>query len=405
MGRGVNYDCIIVGGGVAGSVLAGLLGRQGKKVLLLEKTQAPSALVRPEIIWPATTKVLASLIPAKSLAADVLLPLGSVEVLGGRGESLLLSRAFLQRAGIERCSLEPNHLCQQLLSLDSFELRRGMEVTGVLRDRGRVMGVRSSEAGTDRQHEFLARYTVGNDGAHSFVRQECGLPMRTRIFPIDFLCFGFKWPRRFEGPTTRVWFNTGDFASGILALFALPLPNGRGAGLVAVRPWIFDRPGDTQQRWSRFCEIDIGIQDVMGARRFPNDLVRIRRPWGHAPRYGCDGMIVMGDAAHPVSPIGGQGTNMAVADAATFADLLRRNVPDPLEEYTRFRRPANRRSLRFTRNAARLLQLPTYCLPGFALRVAFRWVCRHPSSLVSTIQYASTAFRANNRHLPPGSLA
>ena len=322
----MQYDFLIVGGGVAGGVLAGLLGRQGKRVLVLEKATEPAGMIRPEIVWPATTEVLGSLIPAERLAADVLLRLGSVEVRGGNGESLLLSRAFLDGAGIERCSLEPNKLREQLLSLDSFELRRGVEVTGLLRERGRVVGARSREVGTDRQHEFLARHTVGNDGVHSFVRREGGLPMRTRMFPLDFLCFGFVWPS-------------------------------------------------------------------------------IRRRWGHAPRYGCDGLILMGYAAHPVSPVGGQGTNMAVADAATFADLVQETVPDLLGEYERRRRPGNERSLRFTRNAARLLQLPSYCLPGFALRGAFRWVCRHPSALVNTIRYASTAFRANTERLSPGSVA
>ena len=401
----MQYDFLIVGGGVAGGVLAGLLGRQGKKVLVIEKATEPAGLIRPEIVWPATTGVLGSLIPRERLAADLLLRLGSVDVRGGNGESLLLSRAFLDGAGIERCSLEPNKLREQLLSLDGFELRRGVEVTGLLRERGRVVGVRSREVGGDRQHEFLARHTVGNDGVRSFVRQECGLPMRTRMFPLDFLCFGFVWPSRFEGRSTRVWFNTHGLASGILALFAVPLPNGKGAGLIAVRPWIFDRPGETQQGWSRFREIDSGIVDVMGAQQFPGDLTRIRRRWGHAPRYGCDGLILMGDAAHPVSPVGGQGTNMAVADAATFADLVQENVPDLLGEYERRRRPANGRSLRFTRNAAYLLQVPSYCLPGFALRGIFRWVCRHPSAVVNTIRYASTAFRANTERLSPGSVA
>lgn len=407
----MQYDFLIVGGGVAGGVLAGLLGGQGKKVLVLEKATEPAGLIRPEIVWPATIDVLGSLIPREPLVADALLRLGSVEVRGGDGESLLLSREFLEDAGIERCSLEPNVLREQLLGLDSFELRRGVEVTGLLKERGRVVGVRGREVGTRRKHEFLARHTVGNDGVRSFVRQEAGLPMRTRMFPLDFLCFGFAWPSGFEGPTTRVWFNTRGLTSGILALFALPLPNGKGAGLVAVRPWIFDRPsvfdlpGETQQSWKRFCEIDGDIMDVIGDRQFPADLARIRRPWGHAPRYGCAGLVLMGDAAHPVSPVGGQGTNMAVADAATFADLVRENVPDLLGEYERRRRPANRRSLRFTRNAAGLLRLPSYCLPGFALRGVFRWVCRHPSALVNSIRYASTAFRANPERLSPGSVA
>ena len=242
----MQYDFLIVGGGVAGGVLGGLLGRQGKKVLVLEKALAAPRLVRPEIVWSATTKILGLLIPKARLAADVLLRLGSVEVRGGNRASLLLSHELLERAGIERWSLEPNELREQLLSADTFELRRGFEVTGILKENERVVGVRGREAGTSQEHEFLARHTVGNDGVGSFVRQECGLAMRTRMFPLDFLCFGFSWPSSFAGLTTRVWLNTAALDSGILAMFAVPLPHGKGAGLIAVRPWIFDRPSEAQ---------------------------------------------------------------------------------------------------------------------------------------------------------------
>ena len=401
----MQYDFLIVGGGVAGGVLAGLLGRGGKKVLVLEKALAPPRLVRPEIVWPATTKVLSSLIPKERLAADVLLCLGSVEVRAGNGASLLLSQEFMNNAGIERWSLEPNELREQLLGVGTFELRRGVEVSGVLREKDSVAGVRGRDLTTSREHEFLARYTIGNDGVRSLVRQQCGLAMRTRMFPLDFLCFGFPWPSTIPGPTTRAWLNTEALDSGVLAMFALPLPNDRGVGLIAVRPRVFDWPHEAQRGWNHMRAIDDCITDVVGARQFPGDFARIRRPWGHAARYSCPGTVLLGDAAHPVSPVGGQGTNMAIADAGTFANLALNNVPDLLAEYERRRRPANNRSLRFTRTAARLLGLPGYCLPGFAVNGVFRWLRRHPATLVNLIQHASTAFQANPERLSPGPAA
>ena len=94
---------------------------------------------------------------------------------------------------------------------------------------------------------------------------------------------------------------------------------------------------------------------------------------------------------------------MAVADAATFAGLALANVPDLLAEYECQRMPANQRSLRFTREAAALLRLPGFCLPSFAVHGVFRWLCRHPSTLINTILYASTAFQGNSERLSPGS--
>jgi 2-polyprenyl-6-methoxyphenol hydroxylase-like FAD-dependent oxidoreductase len=395
----MTYDFLIVGGGVAGGVLAGLLGRGGKKVLLLEKSVAPSPIVRPEIVWPHTVRVFESLIPGDQLA-DTVLPLGSVEVWPGDDPLLVLSDDFLGRAGVERCSLEPNLLREQLLGAGEFELRRGVEVNGLLEDNGRVVGVRARDLATSREHDFMARYTIGNDGVRSFVRDECGIRMRTRIFPLDLLCFGFDWPESIPRLTTRVWLNTGALDSGIIAMFALPLPNGKGAGMIAVRPWIFDKADLTERAWRGFSAIDGAITGVMNGKRFPADLARIRRPWGHAGRYSHPGVVLMGDAAHPVSPVGGQGTNMAVADAAVFAELALAGVPDLAAEYERQRMPANTRSLRFTRHAARLLGLPGFLLPGFGVNFVFRWLRRNPATLVDTILYASTAFQGRTKALP-----
>ena len=56
-------DFLIVGGGIGGYVLANLLGRRGKHVLVLEKSRTPSPQNRPEILWPATVELLRTLIP------------------------------------------------------------------------------------------------------------------------------------------------------------------------------------------------------------------------------------------------------------------------------------------------------------------------------------------------------
>ena len=86
----------------------------------------------------------------------------------------------------------------------------------------------------------------------------------------------------------------------------------------------FDTIPSVEAPWNRFCAADPTIREVIRDRRFPHDFVRIRRPWGHAPRYGGEGAILMGDAAHPVSPAGGQGANMSVANATVLAELALR---------------------------------------------------------------------------------
>ena len=335
----MNPDFLIVGAGIGGTVLAELLGRSRKKVLVLEKETAAPQWVRPEILWPATVRSLFSLAPRETWEEDALLPQRGVKLHTRRGMFQLLSPESLAKTGVD-----------------------------------------------------------GDDGVHSRVRQACGLEMKTKLFPIDFLCFGFSWPASFEAATPNAWLDIDGPHSAILALLAVPLPQRRGAGVLLVRPELFETDGLPEQAWRQFCSIDAAIQDVVQDRRFPGDFVRVRRPWGHAPRYGKEGAILMGDAAHPVSPAGGQGANMSVADARALADVALHAPSHLLEEYERRRREANARSLRFTQGAARLLALPGWTTPPTSLLISVvHWANRHPSVITPFIRYVSTAFEERRR--------
>lgn len=105
-----------------------------------------------------------------------------------------------------------------------------------------------------------------------------------------------------------------------------------------------------------------------------------------------EGAILIGDAAHPVSPAGGQGANMSVADACVLAELAPRGEPDLLAEHERRRRPVNERSMGPTRMTARIWELPEWCSPPAIVFALVRWLPRHPSLLRRAIRSGATAF-------------
>src|SRR5206468_3490949 len=160
----MTYDFLIVGGGIGGAVLANLLGRRGRRVLVLEKARAPAPQNRPEILWPATVDVLRTLIP-KDLEGRWLLPLrGGVFVSGGR-PLLQIGPEVFRAAGVQPYSTANTR--ELLLQQAPCEHWRGVEVAEVLRDGGRVVGVRARDTAGGASRELLAGWTVGDDGVHS----------------------------------------------------------------------------------------------------------------------------------------------------------------------------------------------------------------------------------------------
>ena len=99
----------------------------------------------------------------------------------------------------------------------------------------------------------------------------------------------------------------------------------------------------------------------------------------------------MGDAAHPVSPAGGQGANMSVADAAAIAEVALRGESGLIDEYERRRRPANQRAMRPTRIGHFMLgQFPP---PTPVVAAMLRRLAARPSIVARGVRAVAGAFR------------
>lgn len=424
----MSSDFLIVGGGIGGLVLAELLGRGGKRVVVLERSTGPPPWNRPELLWPATIELLSSLVPVSRWREQAAVPLAGMKVaLPTRGRESIaaeiqhhgqsssqlspdplapagsdhfvwgISPDLLAEIGVHPWSTDPNQSRELLMTLGSFELHRGVEVQSILQEKGRVVGARTRDVAGGKERDWLAELTVGDDGAHSLVRAACGIDLRTRIFPRDLLCFQCDWPALLQADAGHVWPNRVQPRSGILAIGILPVPGGRGVGVAPIRPDLAGDEANARKAWNALVQSNSVLASIVGDHRYPEDVQRVRRPWGHASRYGAPGGLIMGDAAHPVSPAGGQGANMSVADGRAIAELVLAGAKyarhsDLLAAYERIRRGANRRSLRFTRGAAFALGLPDWLLPTPLLFTLVGLFGRRRWLLSQFVRFAATAF-------------
>jgi 2-polyprenyl-6-methoxyphenol hydroxylase-like FAD-dependent oxidoreductase len=196
----------------------------------------------------------------------------------------------------------------------SFRLMRSTEATGVVRDGNRVVGVTYRDGAGVK--EMRAELTVACDGRGSTVRSAVGLTPHGFGAPMD--VWWFRLPRRPDDPTGlagtlkaghgTIMIDRGDYYQ-----IAYIIPKGtdsemRSEGiealhrvLVSMVPWLADRVA-TLKSFD-----DVKLLDVQ--------LNRLRR-------WYSDGVLCIGDAAHAMSPVGGVGINLAVADAVAAARVL-----------------------------------------------------------------------------------
>ena len=314
----VSVRCCIAGGGPAGMMLGLLLARAGVDVLVLEKHADFLRDFRGDTLHPSTLEVMHELGLLDTLLK---LPHQKVSRLKGQFGDLALTVADFTHLPT-RCrfiAFMPqwdflNFLAQEGARYPSFQLRMRAEVTDVIQEKDRIVGLRAQTP--DGQVEIRADLSVGADGRHSVVRARAGLPVEEFGAPMDVLWF--RLSRRSDDPEDPI----GRFDTGRIFImlnrgeywqcgFVIPkdsLDEIHARGLPAFResvaqlaPFLADRVGE--------------LQDWEGIKLLTVQVDRLRR-W-YRP-----GLLCLGDAAHAMSPVGGVGINLAIQDAVAAANLL-----------------------------------------------------------------------------------
>ncbi len=313
--------CCIVGGGPGGMILALLLVRQGVPVTLLEAHKDFDREFRGDTVHPSTLEILDEIGLAERLhqlrhvkaygptiqAADG--PFSPVDFrrLKTRFPYIMLIRqdVFLE------------FLAAEAKTYPHFRLEMGANVLRLVEEDGAVRGVRYLAA--EGWHEVRALLTVGADGRFSMVRHLAGIePIKTSP-PMDVLWF--RLPRLPEDPQVTGGATGGIGRGHLFAVLdrhdywqaAYIIPKGqyqevRAAGLEALRRSIigidprFAKHVEHLTDWHQFS-----LLSVESSR---------------CPRWYMPGLLLIGDAAHVMSPVGGVGINYAIQDAVVAANVL-----------------------------------------------------------------------------------
>ena len=350
-------DIVIAGGGIGGVIAAELLARARRRVLVLERSIAPPPFLRPEIIWPSAAHTLFNFHDRIAWETDSLLAVGGLTVHFGGNARPVITRELLRTAGLQPFFTDPNQLRERLLADCTGEVRRGIEVIDVIRNRETVRGVSAREIQSGKEFVVEADVVVGDDGPESRIRSALGIEMKLRRFPVDFFVREHPWPEGLPGYVAHALIAPREDRSGLYGFGFVPVPGKRTACVAAVRGNVDGASPDLSAAWNATLSAAGDFSALWCDVNFPNAFSRVSRKWGHVARYGEGNAVLIGDAAHPVSPAGGQGANMAIADAVMLARVIMDGANDLARALDSIRRAPNSRGLRPTRLAHRVFEM------------------------------------------------
>ena len=318
MGRAV-----VVGAGPGGAVLAYLLSRRGIETTLVERQDDFAREFRGEVLLPGGLEPFEQMglwetfqsVPQVDFVG------ANLYVLGKPVLSLALSADQFGRYG-PRWVSQPG-LLEMLVAEagkhPSFRFLRGTAATALLEEGGRFVGVRvRGDAG---EEELRADLVVGADGRTSIVRRRAGVAARADETPMDIVwCKIPMFGPLADPPRLRA------YAGGGHLLVVAPVYDG-----TLQLGWVIPKGsfGEIRERGMPDC------LDAMARHASPDFAAHLRAhrqdaisPFLLSTVLDCveawtrPGLLLVGDAAHTMSPVGAQGLNVAIRDALVAANHL-----------------------------------------------------------------------------------
>lgn len=337
----LHTTCCIVGGGPAGVMAGYLLARAGVKVVVLEKHQDFFRDFRGDTIHPSTLELMNRLKLLDEFLRRPHQELRQLEVHFGRRVVHIADFSHLPT----RCKFIAfmpqwdflNFLAEQARQYPTFGLRTRTNVTDLLWENDRIVGVKADTPAGPLQ--VRAALVIGADGRSSIVRQRAGLEVIDTGAPIDVLWFRL---RKQEGDPSQafgfvaigqfmVLIDRGDYWQCAYIIRKGDFDAKKQAGLKAFGeevarcvPFFGNRIDDIHD-WEQVKLLSVKVDHL--------------RQW-HRP-----GLLCIGDSAHAMSPVGGVGINLAIQDAVAAARLLAPRLLNQTLRLADLKRVQDRRKL------------------------------------------------------------
>jgi 2-polyprenylphenol 6-hydroxylase len=330
---GDSFDVVIAGAGLVGLALAPALARTRLRVALVDRAPVAAPESDPEswdprvyAVSPGSATFLRSLGAWQMLQPERIEAVEAMHVAGDGGSTLEFSAYELGERALAWI-VEERALRAALLPLvfeAGVKVIGGAALTSLDRAPDAATLTFADSAGTLRS--LSAKLVVGADGARSWVRHAAGLAIEPRPYGQTAVVANFACERAHHGIATQ-WFRTDG---SVLAW--LPLPGHRISIVWSAPDGLANELGalDASALAERVAEAGgqaLGaLTSITAAASFPLAFLKLPATIAHR-------LALVGDAAHGVHPLAGQGVNLGFGDVEALACVLAERGPatDPGE--------------------------------------------------------------------------
>lgn len=310
-------DVAIVGAGLVGLTAAIAMATQGKQVVVVDSHATPLkswtpnkdqwdariyALTEETIAWLQSLGVWQHVDSARVQAISAM----SLWEPEQRAPLILQAEdAYLTQMG---CILESANLmqaCLQTLKAQDLQVTIASP-TDIVQRQDRV------ELVMGNQHTIQTKLLIAADGVQSWVRQQLGIGVSFKNFHQTALVANFRAERAHQGVATQ-WFKSHE------TMALLPLPDKMVSMVWAVsteraQQLLLDKE-------TLVAEVIAFAEPTLGQLSLCGDVFPFALSQQTADTYIADRVILMGDAAHQVHPMAGQGVNLGFRDVMTLASM------------------------------------------------------------------------------------